>query len=483
MSYLRSVWTSAAGRMKLLFVLICAVSAVYEVSAYSTISAESQLVQTVGVDASKSVFIAGQIKMNAARAGAAAAAAFQPGQVPTDPEPGKKYCDPSRSAAFIPATQRDFYELTCKLNNLIGLGYTNVTYETDVVLANGNKTNERASLDQISSALSNYNRMVERAFANRNMLNPVDLSYLRAATEYMTALEIAAQDLVDVNDQALNDQFSSRETSSKIHLGTLIASGLVLVGLMWYLNSFMKGIFRRRVNGPIALAAVVVLAMTGWVSYALISVDRAMTSAKNDSYNSEYHTYSTLADALMMNTHQTLYLLKRGGDQVYEQRFNDAAGRISNAKPDEMETLITRFNDQQLDLVKSVDVSWKGALGEELRNITFKGERRAAVDSARWLGNYLRINNQVRQLVQSGHQEDAITLFVGTKEGQSGFAFQQVEKSLTRVLTVNDTEFKSSVSRGFGALNWLSTGVLALLLVSAGLTFGGLRSRLALLKL
>ena len=483
MLHIRSMWTSAAGRMKLVFGSFCLVSLVYCGVAYNTISAEKVTVETVGHDASESVFLGGQIKMTAAKAGTAAASAFQTGQAPTEPEPGKAYCDPSRSLAFIPAQERSFYESSCQLHELIGRAFENVTYKTDVTLASGHVTNEQTALNQISLALTNYNRLIERAFANRNMLNPVDLSYLRAATEQMTALETAAQDLIDVNDEALSKQFASRQTSSKVHLVALIGCGVLLLGMLWYLNNYTKKLFRRQINGPIALAAVGILAMTVYVSYSLMAVDARITSAKNDAYVSEFHTYSTLADALMMETHQTMSLLQSGGDPNAMKRFDRALSRISTGSVEELENLPRVIGQNKLDLVEPINVKWQGALAEELRAITFKGERRAALDAVQGLGAYVRINAKVRQLVQDGQQAAAIALATGTGPGQGRAAAMQLESSLQTVLDINHTQFVASVTSARQSVRWTYPIALVMTLICAGLTFGGLRSGLVLLRL
>jgi hypothetical protein len=47
-------------------------------------------------------------------------------------------------------------------------------------------------------------------------------------------------------------------------------------------------------------------------------------------------------------------------------------------------------------------------MGNELNNITFAGDREAAVDTLSNLGVYLDIDQRIRQLQQSGKHKQAI---------------------------------------------------------------------------
>jgi hypothetical protein len=59
--------------------------------------------------------------------------------------------------------------------------------------------------------------------------------------------------------------------------------------------------------------------------------------------------------------------------------------------------------------------SFSGYLADELNNITFPGEREAAVEMLVRFEKYLGVDKRIRQIETSGRHRDAIDLCIGTK--------------------------------------------------------------------
>ena len=125
------------------------------------------------------------------------------------------------------------------------------------------------------------------------------------------------------------------------------------------------------------------------------------------------------------------------------------------------------------------DVRFGGYLGAEFRNITFPGERQAAVAALLAFQRYERDDRTLRALAAKDLAA-AVGYDIGTAPGQSDWAFSQYDAALSSVIAVNSTAFTAAISDGEdGAVGWeLGLPAIGLVLVAA-LTFAGVRPRLA----
>jgi hypothetical protein len=127
------------------------------------------------------------------------------------------------------------------------------------------------------------------------------------------------------------------------------------------------------------------------------------------------------------------------------------------------------------------DVKAKDALkylGAELNNIRFAGEHDTATLTSHALDDYLRIDQQVRKLRQSGNLNGAVELALGNKEGQSRWALQRFDKALDDTLGINQIQFNAAVQRGEKGLRNFQTSTASGCLVIGGLALLGLIRRI-----
>ena len=94
-----------------------------------------------------------------------------------------------------------------------------------------------------------------------------------------------------------------------------------------------------------------------------------------------------------------------------------------------------------------------GFLAEELRNITFAGERGAAVKTVEWWSKYMQIDGRIRALERAGQHDQAILLCLGEGADQSNWAFNGFINALDATLEINQKEFDKASQRGFEALS------------------------------
>ncbi|MDR3635421.1 MAG: hypothetical protein P4L84_16570 [Isosphaeraceae bacterium] len=115
-----------------------------------------------------------------------------------------------------------------------------------------------------------------------------------------------------------------------------------------------------------------------------------------------------------------------------------------------------------------------GYLAAELRNITFVGEREAAVDTLRGFAQFVATDSRAAERAGTGKPADAVSLALSDKPGGAVRAFRTFDAALGRTLEINHREFRRAVDRSFARLTpfGVATPVVALgvaLLASAGM--------------
>jgi hypothetical protein len=118
-------------------------------------------------------------------------------------------------------------------------------------------------------------------------------------------------------------------------------------------------------------------------------------------------------------------------------------------------------------------------LGAEFRNITFPGERAAAVRTLLAYPVYERYDRVLRALAKR-NLAAAVAFDIGTAPGQSDWAFNQYDAALSSVISINQDAFTSAVQAGQGgAGGWNGAVPAAAAAAIAALTIIGVWPRIA----
>jgi hypothetical protein len=135
----------------------------------------------------------------------------------------------------------------------------------------------------------------------------------------------------------------------------------------------------------------------------------------------------------------------------------------------------------------SATPGFTGFLADELNNITFDGEREAAVQTLKAWESYMAIDAQIRTLERASTLEPpnsperarlhllAVELCIGTAPGQSNWAFEQFDRALQSTLDINKNAFDAAVAEGFLALRnmeYKAAGAAALIAILIALGLG-----------
>jgi hypothetical protein len=290
------------------------------------------------------------------------------------------------------------------------------------------------------------------------------LDAYRNGTDLMhTKILVAANQLDRANRGFMDDVYRDQKRASEGAEGLAVALGgallVALVLVQWFLYKKM----RRMVNPPLAVATVLAF---GFVVYLVNAFGDARTDlkiAKEDAFESIHTLWKARATAYDANGDESRYLLDRPTVGKYEASFDAHVRELTTAPA--VKAPKGRENFQ-------------GLFADELGNITFPGEREAALTMIARFAEYYDIDRHIRELEKAGNHAAAVELCIGSLSNESNAAFERFDDALMHVIKINRDEFDEVIERGDGALGraeWLDPLIV---IAIAALAWLGIRARL-----
>jgi hypothetical protein len=334
----------------------------------------------------------------------------------------------------------------------------NVTYGTE----------EEGPIYAVQSNLPVYFRLLGQA---RSKMQSDPLPDTRAASDLMQkTIMPAGLALDEANFRHLTATYDE-------HRANRIAALIMLLLAIGALGAFLIAVqlnlarrTRRLVNPPL-LAATALLALFGaYLIFAFASTGEQLRAAKQDSFDSVHALWKARAVAFDANAQESLYLLERGALQTRhdEAFFSKVAQLLSGPLP--AEAVARAAKGQFKDI--------KGFIGVELNNITYPGEREAALELLRTFVDYIEIDRKIRDLERAGRHAEAFALCVGTAPGQSDWAFERFDKALVKVVDINERFFAAQIETAFWYVAWIQWALAFVAIAIAVLSWLGLQPRI-----
>jgi hypothetical protein len=334
----------------------------------------------------------------------------------------------------------------------------NVTYGTE----------EEGPIYAIQSNLPVYFRLLGQA---RSKMQSDPLADTRAASDLMQKSIIPAGfALDDANFRHLTASYDEHRANQTVALIMLLLAIGALGGFLIIVQLSLARRTRRLVN-PQLLGATVLLAVFGvYLIFIFVSASEQLRAAKQDSFDSIHALWKARAAAYDANAEESLYLLERGTLQTrHEEAFFSRSEQLLSGLPP-LEAVA------QAALGRFKDI--KGFIGVELNNITYPGEREAAIEMLRTFVDYIQIDRKIRDLERAGRHAEALALCVGTAPGQSDWTFERFDKALVKVLDINERFFTTQVASAFSYLARIPWASPFVALAIAVLSFLGLQPRI-----
>jgi hypothetical protein len=307
------------------------------------------------------------------------------------------------------------------------------------------------------------------------------LAYYQQATDLMaTSILPAVSSLTSVSASSLDASYSDGTSTAWTAAGVVIAAGVALIAILVALQLYLSARFRRLVNPALIAATVVAVALVITAATRLTAEAGHLKVAKQDAFDSILALTQARAVSYDANADESRYLVDPARAAQYQRSFLAKSQQLADVGNVGIfgydAALAADIRAYEGD---NSDVRFGGYLGAEFGNITFPGERAAAVAALLAYQVYERDDRKLRALAKT-NLAAAVGYDIGTAPGQSDWAFNQYDEDLSSVIAINSAAFADAIQAGQGdTATWNVVFPAAGAVLLAGLVLAGVRPRLA----
>ena len=336
---------------------------------------------------------------------------------------------------------------------------------------------ERDPIVTLANGLANYERSMTQARDFHERGDPAMLAAYRQADDILHKTLLPAVDALDkVNNDSLTTAYAAQKTGATVTSALTMLAGLLLLSALIVTQLFLFRRMRRLINPVLLVATVLTVLYLLHTLTSFHSVGSHLKTAKEDAFDSVRALWLTRATAFDANADESRWLLDRTLAGDYEKAFQSKSALI--AAPPAGNSAASVAEGYLNDHTNQKNNTFKGFLADELNNITFPGEKEAAVSTLQAWGRYLGIDAKLRALENAGKHKEAIALCIGNDPGKSNWAYTQFDDALDKTLKINQTEFDLNINEATNILQPFDIiNPLALIIVVA-LAFAGMWPRM-----
>lgn len=266
-----------------------------------------------------------------------------------------------------------------------------------LIMAAGNITfgdAERVPILTLQLGLGTYERAIQRARDLHERNDPAFLLSWREGAKLVDEKLLPAADALDrANNAVLEEQYEAQSNRSSAMRDLLLLAGLLLIAGLIAAQVFLSRRMKRLLNAYLLAATFVAAGSLVYLESSMNREQRALRIAKEDAFTSIRTLWRARADAFWANGDESRYLLDSANGAVYEQSFYRKIAKL--ASPPAGITLQSVLQAERSGIKTQ---GFTGFLSEEFDNITFQGERDAAIDSLVNLIRYMEIDARIRSM-------------------------------------------------------------------------------------
>jgi hypothetical protein len=307
------------------------------------------------------------------------------------------------------------------------------------------------------------------------------LAYYQQATDLMqTGILPTVQSLTTVSSGELTSSYQAGKDEAVGGTVAVAVAGALVAAALVALQVFLARRYRRVVNPALAAATLLAVVFTAVAATRLSGASDDLTVAKQDAFDSIVALTQARAVSYDANADESRYLVDPARAGQYQQAFLSKSQQLADVGP----VAISGYDAALAADVKAYqqdnsDIRFGGYLGAEFRNITFYGERQAAVATLLAYQRYEKDDRTLRAMAKE-NLAAAVAYDTGTAPGQSDWAFNAYDAALSSVIAINQRAFTSALAAGQGAVAGWDLGFPAAgAVLVAALTLAGVRPRLA----
>jgi hypothetical protein len=300
------------------------------------------------------------------------------------------------------------------------------------------------------------------------------VGYYQQATDLMqNGILPEVGSLTSVSASEVDSTYQAGLTTARTGIVVVIAVGVLLIATAVALQLYLMARCRRMINPALVAATAVAIALVAVTVGQLSAEAGHLRVAKQEAFDSIIALTQARAVSYGANADESRYLVDSGRAAQYQQAFLVKSEQIADVGAvgifgyDAALAADVRAYDHD-----NADVRFGGYLGAEFRNITFPGERAAAVRTLLAYQVYERDDRVLRGLAKSDRTA-AVAFDIGTAASQSDGAFNRYDAALSSVIAINSRAFSAAVAAGQGGVGWdvgfpAGVAVVLALLVLAG---------------
>ena len=411
-----AVWTTPA-LLRLGVYGVIGASLLFMIAVITGARNHRQAMQSIGRDAAPSIIAAQHIRSALADMDASAAQELLPGG------------NPAAAARFEARRQE-------AVSAIVGAA-ENITYGDA----------ERVPIQNLVFGLGTYTAKVQTALDLSRPNDRRSLDAYRSAAEIMDRQLVPAADRLDrANRTVLDDTYARQRAISSASMLFLLLAALVLCGVLIALQMFLARRMRRVVNPLLVLATIIAAFFTIYTVRSFQAGNDDLKIAKEDAFDSIHALWQARALAYSAHADESRFLLEPYRSDAYDDNaFREKADRIAH---------FPAAGD-------SADPA-SGYLADELKNVTFSGEREAATETIARFRDYLALHAQLKTNGQAPSKQ----------------AFDKFDAALERTLAINQQAFEQAVSRGFSDVSGFEILAPIAAFLIAAFSFLGLLPRI-----
>lgn len=267
--------------------------------------------------------------------------------------------------------------------------------------------------------------------------------YLRAAELLDSEIAPAVTKLAKLNQDALNQAYETVQRSATVGRAFVWFFALALLGVLFTVQMYLSERMRRTLNPLLLVSTLMAFALLLYTNHALGTASHQLQVVKEDSFHSVQALLQAKAAAYDANARESRFLLDTKAAAKHLAAFEKSAGSLTK---DPAALLVVAKSRK----TPSKEVT--GFLADEMRNITFSGERDAITEAIQYWVKYIAIDQQIRTLEQAGKHDKAIALCVGVAEEESNWAFDKFVAAIDKTYAINQQEFDRASELGQSAL-------------------------------
>ena len=344
----------------------------------------------------------------------------------------------------------DVYKQQSKIaENLVGAA-RNITYGES----------ERLPIQAIQTNLILYMMNVQRIF-DAEIDKPRDKDALIA--DYLQSKKILSEKLLPACDQLnkantsmLEGIYQKEKSSCNLFRGLVAVLGFTLMCFLLYVQFFLSWKFHRRINPAMLLATIALAVFLHHLYTSLLESSADLKIAKEDAYDSVISLMSARSSAYSALGDQTRALFNpKNASSDLADYARDIKEVASFDKGHGYAETIAKAQEQ-VDAGKKISLQgFDGFLAQELNNIRFLGEPRAALTALGHFGAYTDFEFTLNKLLADNDRKGAIKASLGFAPHQRMYSFGRFDDGVEQTLKINMEHWHESAADSLHILHGL----------------------------